>query len=259
MPLFNEIVFGPIKSRRLGNSLGINLLPLNSKYCNFNCIYCECGWNTGYKISKKDFPSKENILIKLREKLLESDLVNTINTITFAGNGEPTLHPDFSNIIDEVIRFRNHHLPYAEVAVLSNGVLLKNPKIVQALMKVDKCILKLDAGTEELFQLINKPQGNLKLTNIITCFSHFKEKLIIQSLFLNGIVNGLDISNTQSHLVDVWIDKIKKIRPKQVMIYSLDRETPAKNLQKASLQEMTDIAIKLEQVGIDTVVVYNDE
>lgn len=254
--LFDQIVFGPIHSRRFGNSLGINLLPLDNKICNFNCIYCECGW-TDLKAVNTKFFSMEIILEAIEKKFKYiSENKTEIDCITFAGNGEPTMHPNFSEIVDYVIALRDIYFPEKQIVVLSNSALLGNPKVFSALQKVDLRVLKLDAGTEELFQKINKPLSSKKLSWYIEKLQEFKGDLIIQTIFLKGTYQNQRIDNTQETEVNSWLNALKEINPKSVMIYTIDRETPAEDLEKISEIELNTIAEKVKSIGIDAQVYY---
>jgi len=254
--LFNELIFGPVKSRRLGISLGINLLPTNNKYCTFNCIYCECGW-TDIKGNNIVLPKRDEIKQKLAEKL--KDLQGTENepdAITFAGNGEPTIHPDFSAIIDDTIEARNQYAPKAKISVLSNASQLHKQRVKEALTKVDKNIQKLDAGTNEMFQRINQPLGKLSLSQIVDKLLSFEGKLIIQTLFIKGTYKGERIDNTTEEELSEWLEIIKKVNPEYVMIYPIDRDTPAKDLEKIPAEKMDAIAKRVNEAGIKTEVYY---
>jgi len=254
--LFNELIFGPVKSRRLGISLGINLLPTNNKYCTFNCIYCECGW-TDIKGNNIVLPKRDEIKQKLAEKL--KDLQGTENepdAITFAGNGEPTIHPDFSAIIDDTIEARNQYAPKAKISVLSNASQLHKQRVKEALTKVDKNIQKLDAGTNEMFQRINQPLGKLSLSQIVDKLLSFEGKLIIQTLFIKGTYKGERIDNTSEEELSEWLEIIKKVNPEYVMIYPIDRDTPAKDLEKIPAEKMDAIAKRVNEAGIKTEVYY---
>lgn len=249
--LFDKHVFGPIHSRRLGVSLGINLLSTDYKVCNFDCIYCECGWTkTGLYDSEK-FVDASELLIKLQQVL--EDAVNnnkTIDVITFAGNGEPTLHPKFNTIIDATIELRDHYFPYAEVALLSNATTLNSSKIRQTLNRLDKRILKLDAGSEETYCNINKTIGTINLNSIVENLKNVKE-VIIQSIFLKATANGNKIDNTNLQEVEKWIKQLKTIQPTEVMIYTVNRDTPLKNIQDVSIVKLNEIAQKVRQQGIN--------
>ncbi|NVN93810.1 MAG: radical SAM protein [Bacteroidetes bacterium] len=251
--LFNEIIFGPVKSRRLGVSLGINLLPTHKKICNYNCIYCECGWNKDYVINDTKLPSRANVKIALKEKLEQMKKLNkTLDSITFAGNGEPSLHPEFTKIVEDVIELRNIYYPLAKTTVLSNAGLLNNQAIFEALTMLDNNILKLDAGTDRMYHLINRGSENINIKQIVENLKKFDGNLIIQTLFLKGKYKEDIIDNTTDYEVNVWLKHIEDIKPKYVMIYPIDRETPMENLEKISKQKLEEIASKVNAIGIDT-------
>jgi wyosine [tRNA(Phe)-imidazoG37] synthetase (radical SAM superfamily) len=254
--LFDKLVFGPVYSRRLGVSLGINLLPVDNKYCNFNCIYCECGWteNSGSKIR---LPKREDLTKQLEKKLREiRGTVNEPDAITFAGNGEPTTHPEFAEIIDDTIELRNRWAPTAAISILSNASLLHKPKIRESLKRTDKNIQKLDTGIEETFQLRNQPAGNLTLEKIIDNLLSFEGKLIIQTLFVRGNYNGNFIDNTTTDEIGAWLQVVKKVNPEYVMLYPIERGTPAKGLEKISESELKAIAEQVEAAGVRTEVYF---
>jgi wyosine [tRNA(Phe)-imidazoG37] synthetase (radical SAM superfamily) len=255
--LFDKLVFGPVYSRRLGVSLGINLLPVNSKYCNFNCIYCECGWTDNKGIAELELPSRTELKKLLAEKLQElRGTENEPDAITFAGNGEPTIHPEFPEIIEDTIAIRNEFAPHTEISVLSNASVLNKVKVREALKKVDKNIQKLDTGIENTFQLLNQPIGSLTLDKITEYLISFDGKLILQTLFVRGEYNGHYIDNTTTEEVEAWIELVKKIRPQYVMIYPIDRGTPVEQLEKIPEKELLQIARRLEQNGIKSTVYY---
>ena len=254
--LFNELIFGPVKSRRLGISLGINLLPTNNKYCTFNCIYCECGW-TDIKGKNIVLPKRDEFKQKLEAKLKAlQGTENEPDAITFAGNGEPTIHPDFSAIIDDTIEARNQYAPKAKISVLSNASQLHKQRVEEALTKVDKNIQKLDAGTDEMFQKINQPLGKLSLSQIVDKLLSFKGKLIIQTLFIKGTYKGERIDNTTEEEISKWLEIVKKVNPEYVMIYPIDRDTPTKDLEKIPAETMDAIAKRINEAGIKTEVYY---
>jgi wyosine [tRNA(Phe)-imidazoG37] synthetase (radical SAM superfamily) len=251
--LFDKIVFGPVKSRRLGVSLGINLLPTNRKVCTFNCIYCECGWTSGSDIRKESFPSRKMVREALELKL--SSMKETQlgpDVITFAGNGEPTLHPEFPGIIDDSIVLRNKYFPEAKIAVLSNSTAIEKPEIREALMKIDQNILKLDSAFDLTVRIHNQPRVNIKVDDLIKNLRKFRGELIVQTLFLRGTYKGKPIDNTTPDEIDAWLKAIDKIRPSQVMIYTISRDTPARQLKKVPLPELNRIASLVKKLGIDT-------
>lgn len=251
MFLFNEIIFGPIHSRRLGLSLGVNLLPIDAKICSFNCIYCECGFNTN--MQESPIPNREQVRETLEAKLKEMVAVGQIpDVITFAGNGEPTLHAEFEGIIDDTISLRNKYCPTAKVSVLSNSSRVHKPHIFAALNKVDNNILKFDSAIDRTMKLMDQPVGkHINVTWFIEQLKKFEGRLIIQTMFLRGEVNGEKLDNTTYEEVEAWLSALEQIRPQQVMIYSLDREAPTQNLQKVNVEELNDIAEKGRARGFD--------
>lgn len=248
--LFHDIIFGPIKSRRLGFSLGINLLPINSKICSFNCVYCECGWNPD-ELPSTGFNKRENVYDALESRLIEIKENNEpLDVLTFAGNGEPTLHPQFSEIIDDVISLRNKYFPDKKIAVLSNATTLGNTKVLSALKKIDLPILKLDSAIEKTFRLINNPPHTFNFQNYLENLNNFKNNIIVQTMFLKGEINGHNVDNTSDEELNNWIAVVKKLNPVNVMIYSIDREPPAKKLIKINSDELEIIANKIRKNNI---------
>jgi wyosine [tRNA(Phe)-imidazoG37] synthetase (radical SAM superfamily) len=252
--LFNEIIFGPVKSRRLGVSLGINLLPTKRKICNFNCIYCECGWTRDIEKAVSHLPGREDVYKALENKLSEmNDQNQPPDVITFAGNGEPTLHPEFPGIIDDSITLRNKYFPGTRIAVLSNATTIANPLIKAALLKVDKNILKLDSAFDSTIKIHNQPRVSIYVEELIKNMIQFKGKLIIQTLFLRGLYNGNVIDNTTPVELTAWLKAIERIRPSEVMIYTISRDTPeGGHLKKVPARELRGIAAIIETMGIKT-------
>ena len=248
--LFHEIVFGPIKSRRLGVSLGINLLPSSGKMCTFDCIYCECGYNADAR-TQQGFPPRETVVQTLETKLQELKANGiTPDVFTFSGNGEPTLHPEFEEIIDDTIKLRDKYFSEAKISVLSNATMLHKASVFRALNKVDNNILKLDLADEKKVRLIDQPlQASFSIAKVIENLKRFKGNLIIQTIFLKGVHAGQIVDNTGEEEISAWIDVLKEIQPKQVMIYTIDRATPEKSLQKIPLAELNIIAEKLKKAG----------
>ena len=255
--LFDEIIFGPVNSRRLGVSLGINLLPTDSKFCNFNCIYCECGWTPGKGQMKSDFHPVELVVNKLDTFLRDyKEQGKTIDTITFAGNGEPTLHPKFEQVIDETIALRNKYYPDAKISVLSNATMLQSEKIVRALSKIENRILKLDSAIEQTALQMNQPLGKYSVDRIVEQFKQFDSCFILQTMFLKGRCNEGDIDNTSSTEIDAYLNLLNQIRPEKVMIYTIARDTPSDTLEKISKEKMDHIAEQIRALGITTEVSY---
>ncbi|MFA5045651.1 MAG: radical SAM protein [Paludibacter sp.] len=251
MILFDQLIFGPIHSRRLGLSLGVNLLPIDAKICSFNCIYCECGFNT--TMQESPIPTRYQVREALETKLKQMAAEGQIpDVITFAGNGEPTLHAEFEGIIDDTIYLRNDYCPSAKVSVLSNSTKIHKPSIFRALNKVDNNILKFDSAIDRTMKLMDCPVGrHFTVKWLVEQLQRFDGRLIIQTMFLRGEVKGEIVDNTTETEVNSWLKALEKIKPQQVMIYSLDREAPTKNLEKISTEELDIIAKKVEALGFE--------
>jgi len=254
--LFDELIFGPVFSRRLGISLGINLLPRNAKLCNFNCIYCECGLtgsNSNFNSNK--LPEIVEFEFSLENKLIELKNKNKpLNNITFAGNGEPTLHPDFDKIIDKTIDLRNKYFPEANISVLTNSTNIGKERVLNALLKIEQPILKLDSVFEKTYCILNSPPKDYSIEKLKSEIQKFNGNFIIQTLFIKGKINENIIDNSTDEEVAGWLKFIEEVKPKQVMIYTIARETPVENLEKINVDKLTDIALKVKELGIDTLV-----
>jgi len=243
--LFGSIIYGPIHSRRLGTSLGVELMPLDHKLCTFNCVYCECGWNT--PVSHPKLPTREEVRIALEARLKEG---LQLDVITFSGNGEPTLHPDFLGIIEDTCALRDRYCPNAKVSVLSNSTQLGRPDVVQALRLCDNRILKLDAATDTMMRRIDLPVNkDLTVVQIMEWLVQFDGDFTLQTCFLRGEHNGELIDNTTQEELTAWYHAVNQLRPKQIMIYVIDRKTPEENLSKISRTEMENIAAPLIEKG----------
>lgn len=254
--IFPSPIFGPVQSRRLGVSLGVNLLPATGKVCSFDCIYCECGLNETNRPSTP-LPTQKEVREALEEQLIQMRAAHNLpDVITFAGNGEPTIHPDFAQIIDDTLALRTKYAPKAKVSVLSNATFLHRASTVAALKKIDNNILKLDTVDMPFIHLVNQPNCSYDVAKVVEQMKIFEGKIIIQTMFLKGEYQGKKIDNTQSEFVDPWIAQLKEINPKQVMIYTLDRETPIKGLLKATPQELDHIAEQLREEGFSVSVAY---
>lgn len=252
--LFDEIIFGPVKSRRLGVSLGINLLPGKRKICNFECIYCECGWTGNLQNADSRLPGRKEVYDALDLRLSEMKEKNQApDVITYAGNGEPTLHPDFPGIIDDSIILRDKYFPKAKIAVLSNATTITNALIKAALLKVDKNILKLDSAFDATIGIHNQPGVKVNVKELIENLVQFRGKLIIQTLFIRGIFKSSVIDNTTSEEITAWLKAIERIRPSEVMIYTISRNTPeGGEFKKIPISELKAIAALVESMGIKT-------
>ena len=250
--LFTDIIYGPIRSRRLGISLGVNLLPLHSKLCNFDCIYCECGWNDDNRAEKPRFNSREDVRAALEATLSKMEAEGALpDVITFAGNGEPTIHPEFEGIIDDTIALRDRFAPEAKVSVLSNATQLHRESVRNALHKVDNAILKLDSAFTETAKLINKPQGDYSVERIVEQLAAFGKEFVLQTMFLRGEYNGSKVDNTTESEVLAWLAIVEHLRPRSVMVYSIDRATPCDTLQKVGREELEKIAERVRALGIE--------
>lgn len=254
--IYPSPIFGPVHSRRLGVSLGINLLPADGKVCSFDCIYCECGFNKDHRPSKP-LPTREEVKNALEARLKDmQENGPKPDVLTFAGNGEPTAHPHFPEIIEDTIALRDKYFPNAKVSVLSNSTFINRPKVFKALNKIDNNILKLDTVSEEYIRLVDRPTGNYNLNEVIENLKAFKGNLIIQTMFMKGLYQGKEVDNTSDEYVLPWLEVVKQINPRQVMIYTIDRETPDHDLRKATHEELDRILELLEKEGIQATASY---
>lgn len=244
---FDEIVFGPIFSRRLGSSLGVNILPSKGKLCNFDCIYCECGWNAD-GIAERRFPTLAEVESALSDKMekLAAEGV-PVDSITFSGNGEPTMNPDFAGIVDVTLRLRDRFYPDAKISVLSNATLVGRRTVVEALKKIDNPILKIDAADDRMISMINKPVGSYRLRNVMDGLKEFNGNFILQTMFLRSP----EFDMTAPDALAGWIEIVRELRPRQVMVYTIDRETPDKSLGKYTVEEMREFVQPLVDEGFD--------
>ena len=256
--IYPSPIFGPVHSRRLGISLGINLMPADGKICTFDCIYCECGFNKDHR-TKTPYPTRERVAEALEAKLKEMQQDNIHpDVLTFAGNGEPTSHPHFAEIIDDTIRLRNKYCPQAKISVLSNSTFIHRPKIHEALSKIDNNILKLDTINTEYINKVDRPtQPSYDVHRIIADIKAFNGQAIIQTMFLKGTTkDGYDVNNTTEEFVAPWLEVVKEIGPREVMIYTIDRETPDQHLQKATHEELDAIRDRVIALGIPCTASY---
>ena len=249
--LFDTIVYGPIRSRRLGVSLGINLMPTTAKLCTLDCVYCECGWNQA--VSHPTLPTREEVREALARQL--TSMNDSLDVITFSGNGEPTLHPDFLGIIQDTCALRDMYCPTAKISVLSNSTQLGRSEVVEALLLCDNRILKLDSAIDATMRLIDQPVNpQLTVEQICQWLSYFEGDFTLQTCFLRGEYEGQVIDNTTPAELAAWYAVIERLRPKQVMIYVIDRATPLQTLSKVPAVEMEAIAAPLRDKGIAVIV-----
>ena len=255
--IYSSPIFGPVHSRRLGVSLGINLLPGDGKRCSFDCLYCECGLRSEHPTHLR-FPTRQEVREALEQRLIDmTEQGPTPDVLTFAGNGEPTLHPDFPAIIDDTLALRDRYFPKARVSVLSNSTFILRPEVFDALLRVDNNILKLDTVDPAYIQRIDRPLGDYHLAALMEQMKAFHGHCIIQTLFMKGTdFEGHDVDNTGDAYVLPWLDAVCAIAPSMVMIYTIDRETPCPTLQKATHEELDSIAARVEAKGLRCSVSY---
>lgn len=260
--IYPSPIYGPVHSRRLGLSLGINLMPADGKICTFDCLYCECGFNHNRR-TRSHHPSREEVAKALEHQLVDmhSNGMHP-DVLTFAGNGEPTSNPHFPEIIDDTITLRNKWCPDAKISVLSNSTFIVHEKTRRALMKVDNNILKLDTVNPEYISLVDRPtQASYDVTKIIENMKLFNGHLIIQTMFMKGYTTLSDgkkisVDNTCDRYVAPWLDAVKAIAPQEVMVYTIDRETPDHDLRKASHEELDSIRDRVVNTGIPCTASY---
>ena len=254
--IYPSPIFGPVHSRRLGISLGINLLPADGKVCSFDCIYCECGFNEDHRPTLP-MPTRELVAERLEAKLKEMNTEGQLpDVLTFAGNGEPTCHPHFAEIIEDTIQLRNHYCPKAKVSVLSNSTMIHRQQVHDALMRVDNNILKLDTVDPIYINNVDHPQGTYDVEKIIERLKAFNGHVIIQTMFMRGTCKGESVDNTGEAYVAPWLEAVKDIKPQQVMIYTIDRETPTQGLLKATHEQLDAIRDRVIAAGIPCTASY---
>ena len=254
--IYPSPIFGPVHSRRLGVSLGINLLPADGKVCTFDCIYCECGFNADHR-PKKPLPTREEVAVALEQQLKKMQTEGRLpDVLTFAGNGEPTVHPHFAEIIDDTIALRNAYCPEAKVSVLSNSTLACRSEVHAALMKVDNNILKLDTVDAEYITMVDRPTGAYDVNGIVDALCSCNGHVIGQTMVMRGESGGGDVDNTDDRYVRPWLEAVKRIAPQQVMIYTIDRETPDHGLQKAPADVLNAIRDRVVAAGIPCTASY---
>ncbi|MDE6410821.1 MAG: radical SAM protein [Muribaculaceae bacterium] len=252
--LFHSTIFGPIHSRRLGVSLGVNLMPSDGKVCSFDCIYCEAGYNA-QGAGKSGLPTREKVREDLERKLSEMHYNgDSLDVITFSGNGEPTLHPDFAGVIDDTIALRDRFYPEAKVSVLTNSTRIFDPMVAEALKKVDNNILKLDSAIDPTMRLIDAPASkDFTVERVVEGLKQFSGTGVIQTMLLRGEHKGEKVDNTTPEEVNALIEAYKAIAPREVMLYSLDRSTPEEKLQRVSKEELDRIASLVRDAGINVI------
>ena len=253
--IFSTNIVGPIHSRRLGISLGVNLLPKDGKVCSFDCLYCECGWNADHRGGH--LPDADEVMHELETKLQTMHAAGeALDVITFAGNGEPTLHPDFPRVIERTLQLRDQYYPEVKVSVLSNATQIGKEAVRSALLRVDNNILKIDGAFDETVHLIDQPaDSHYTVLQVIEWMKTFRGQLIVQTMFVRGEHNGQRVDNTTPQEVAAWCDLMREVRPHQIMVYSLDRPTPEPLLTKVSKEEMTQLVAPLLAEGFNIQIV----
>ena len=244
--MYTHTIFGPIHSRRLGTSLGVNLMPNDGKICSFDCLYCEAGYNAqGHGSS--GLPSRSQVARLLEQKLAEMHAAGqALDVITFSGNGEPTLHPAFPGIIDDVIALRNRYFPQARVTVLSNSTMLAHREVVNALQRVENCCLKLDSAIDRTIALLDRPTNpNFTAENVIERIAAVGQQVIVQTMITRGSHDGIEVDNSTDTEIEALIEAYRRIRPREIQLYSLDRPTPELSLQKVPRAELDGIAQRI--------------
>ena len=254
--IYPSPIFGPVHSRRLGISLGINLLPADGKVCSFDCIYCECGFNEDHRPSLP-LPTREEVAEKLEAKLSQMAAEGQLpDVLTFAGNGEPTCHPRFAEIVGDTIRLRNQYCPKAKVSVLSNATMIHRKEVSEALMLVDNNIMKLDTIDPAYINRVDRPNGTYDVGETVQRLKAFHGHVIIQTMFMQGAIDGDSVDNTGEPYVGPWLQAVKEIAPQQVMIYTIDRETPTRGLLKATHEQLDAIRDRVIALGIPCTASY---
>jgi wyosine [tRNA(Phe)-imidazoG37] synthetase (radical SAM superfamily) len=242
LKLQEGIIYGPINSRRLGHSLGINLLPITYKLCPFNCIYCQYGWTEAHTDDASEYMDDlptTNELEEVLESWLKQD--QNIDYITFSGNGEPCVHPRFDQMVDVASKLRNRYVPHVRLAILSNSTCLGRSNVIESLKRLDERIMKLDCGSEETFQKVNRPHKNIKYEEVVESLKNLDD-IVIQSVLVDG-----EISNIENEEIEQWIERLNYIKPRKVQIYSIDRPSADKNLKLVEKKKLKQIAQKAEK------------
>jgi wyosine [tRNA(Phe)-imidazoG37] synthetase (radical SAM superfamily) len=241
MQLERSAVYGPVKTRRFGWDLGINLLPIDRKVCTFDCVYCQYGATSPFVNERLDFPTLEQILSEWQRKIITCvELGIDIQHTTLSGNGEPTMHPQFNQVVPELVRWRDKNARQIRLAILSNGYRLHDPAVRSAMQLLDEPVVKLDSGIPEKFQKINKP---LTKTSFIHFYQHLREcrGLIIQTMFIKGWNDGME------DLI-AWQNALSMIRPIASQIYTVTRDTVVPGLTPLSAAELSRIAADATRV-----------
>ena len=215
-------IFGPVQSRRLGRSLGVNLLPPDGKLCSFDCVYCECGLNADH-VPQAPMTSRAEVARELERRLVQMrESGETLDAITYSGNGEPTSHPEFKEIVEDTIALRDRYFPQAKVCLLTNATHIDRPKIYEAIQKLDKACLKLDTVNAEYIELVDRPNARYDLPRIIDIMKSLNGRCVIQTMFMKGEWQGKSVDNTGDEYVLPWLEVVKAVAPSGVEISVYD-------------------------------------
>jgi wyosine [tRNA(Phe)-imidazoG37] synthetase (radical SAM superfamily) len=245
LPLKTGIIYGPVRSRRLGRSLGINLLPPGRKWCTFDCLYCQYGWTpdpSGALAGHDGLPTLRDVVEALEAALRE--LAPSPAYLTFSGNGEPTLHPDFPGIVEAVMRVRNRLAPEADLALLSNASLAGEANVRAAVLEIDRPIMKLDAGNEAVFHAFSRPAQSVDYGRVVSGLGEIPG-ITLQALFAAGPSGNLGTEH-----VEDWVQTVRRIRPRDVQLYTISRPVPCRLIEPAPRGALVDIQGRLSRAGI---------
>lgn len=245
--LFHSTIFGPIHSRRLGSSLGVNLMPNDGKVCSFDCLYCEAGYNA-QGAGTTGLPDRAEVARLLGEKLADMKAKGEpLDVITFSGNGEPTLHPEFEGIIDDTIALRDRWFPDVKISVLSNATTIGRESVCRALERVDNNILKLDSAIDATVALLDRPTSPAyTVADTVERLKRFAGQAIVQTMLTSGTHDGKTVDNTTDSEISALIEAYKAIRPRELMLYTIDRPTPEGSLRHTSPEVLRHAAARIE-------------
>jgi wyosine [tRNA(Phe)-imidazoG37] synthetase (radical SAM superfamily) len=245
LPLKEGIIYGPVNSRRLGRSVGINLLPVRGKVCSFDCIYCQYG-HTRVKTldpGPEGFPTFGEVILAAETALKSAP---DFDSFTFSGNGEPTLHPQWPEIVEAVRQLRDRHRPGVRLSLLSNSSTAVRPQVQATLLRLDAPIMKLDAGDDVTLAAINRPVNGIRVKSILDGLAGVPG-LIIQSVMLEGVV-----TNSAGNAFENWLGALAMLRPLQVQVYSTDRPVPVAGVERVRPERLQEIAARAaDQTGLD--------
>ena len=244
IPLQQGILYGPIRSKRLGCSLGLNLFPSDRKVCSFDCVYCHFGGTTDHvrQSERLGIPSVTEVLAAV-EEFLKSD--NDFDYITFSGNGEPTMYPDFAELVPKLHELIRRRRPSVRLALLSNSSCVGEESLYPALKLIDLPIFKLDAGNQTTFEILNRPCPGVTISAIIDGLTRLsaRQEIIIQTVMVDG-----PVPNHDGQAFDDWIVAIRRIRPGAIQLYTTDRPVADTRVRKVSDRQLETIAARIREL-----------